>query len=253
MVLAAFSFSDFLLDDLVIIAIFVAIAAILIAGGRDPDASGQRVETRYLSAMCLLTLFITVFAGFEAVVNLTDLVVNHADRTAAIGPSADTADEAIFRESAFEFGDPLPLFTASPFTGNNQNYRAATRAGFIALAAGLAFAVHERYRRRLSSNVSRSSVVVRVESVYRAGVSFVAVLLLLFAVAALGLAVFRLIAPGVAGARSSSVGRAQGISDLLAWGSLSVVVGFILVRAWISPRELLTAGVVQERADSSTS
>jgi hypothetical protein len=62
------------------IAVFVAVIAVLLAGRWAQDREGVRPVARYLGAITLFTLFVTLFASFAVVHAATDLMVNHDDR-----------------------------------------------------------------------------------------------------------------------------------------------------------------------------
>lgn len=218
-------------------ALLVAIIAILFAGRSDDDRTGVRPVARYLAAIGIFTLFVTLFATFGAVQSLTDLVVDHEARFDEY--SAIYSSDAVVYEGGEVFlpvGYTLYDFSSDPT--NDSNYSAAVASGLIALTTGAVFALHARFRRRLMEGEhARSESAIRVDRTYHAGRCFVAALVVAVALTSVGFGLFEILAPGIAVGGDADVVRAEGISEMLSFGVLTVASLLIFIRSWrqVSP------------------
>lgn len=214
-------------------AVLVAIIAILFAGRRDDDRTGSRPIARYLAAIGILTLFVTLFATFGAVQSLTDLVVDHEKRF----------DEytAYYESQDFNFAEGSEVFLPVAYTlydfssdpTNDSNYSAAVASGLVAFTTGAVFALHARFRRRLMAGKhAQSESTARVDRTYHAGRCFVAALVVPVALTSVGFGLFEIIAPGISVGGEADVVRAEGISEMLSFGVLAVASALIFVRSW---------------------
>jgi hypothetical protein len=215
-------------------ALVGAIIAVLLAGRRDAAAGDDRVGARYVGAISLLTLFVALYAAFGAVAALTDLVVDHNERAAGL--------EKLSQE---EYG-PIPSYGAGgavtslgfdvqpyQFSRNTDaNYDTAVATGLAALTAAGVFVYHRRRRMHMigARGFSGSQAEV-VNRTYLQGVKFVAALTVALAAAATLYGIWKIAAPGTAGAIDADVGRAEGISSFLASGLLTAAAALIFVRA----------------------
>jgi hypothetical protein len=211
------------------ISIFVAIALSLAAGRRVEDPEHVGPFARYLAAIILLTFFVALFAAFSAAFALTDIVVNHEKR------AQDTRTTVRDSFDAFDtFGDGLDLpvgdanYDFSSERSNDANYSAAVASGLIAITSGAIWLGHRRWRRRLDPD---APVVASVERVARLGVCFVTAITVAIAITNVGFGIFEIAAPGIAIGGTHSVGRAEGISEVLSFGLLAIAA---LIAFWCS-------------------
>jgi hypothetical protein len=209
-------------------SVIVVVALILAAGRGAEDPEHHLPVARYLGAVVVLTFFVALFAGFSTVYSLTDLMVNHTDR------SAEWRREQ--RQSDFASGTTqvnLPVaetqFDFSAERNNDANYSAAVASGLVALTAAGVCAGHLRARRR----IDRDAPAVRsVGRVARLGVCFVTALTAAVAVTSVGFAIFEIAAPGIAIGGNANVGRAEGISEALSFGVLAIAALLVFRSSW---------------------
>jgi uncharacterized protein DUF5671 len=222
------------LEIFVTAAILVAIGAVLVAGRRAEDPRSLRPAARYLSAICLLTLFVSLFAAFGTMQALTDLVVNHTARLQQT--KADVKAENTDNFSGLSTGVFLPVgnaifdFSAEP--NNDSNYAAAMASGLVAITAGGVFFLHARWRKRLARAEDVPGAVMRVDRAYNYGVCFVAAITVAVGVTSAGFGLFEVIAPGVAIGGNTSVAKATGLAELAAFGALAIVAALVFVVSW---------------------
>jgi hypothetical protein len=210
-------------------AIIVAVALVLGSGRGAPDPGHVAPVARYVGAIALLTFFVALFAGFSAVYALTDLVVNHSDRSSEYR-------RALRSEDLFSsYSEPVNLpvaqteFNFSAERDNDANYSAAVASGLVALTAAGICVLHLRARRRFDQT---APAVAGVERVARLGVCFVTALTIAIAVTSVGFAIFEIAAPGIAIGGDADVGRAEGISELLAFGALGLAALLAFRGSW---------------------
>lgn len=219
-------------------AVIVGVIAVLVAGRLDEDQARARPIARYLGAIGLFTLFVTLFSAFGAVHAMTDLVVDHQARFDEYEAYATDEFLPIEGESTFIPGVGYNLYDFSSETTNDGNYAVALASGLIALTSGAVFMVHARWRRRLMEGKSGGSeVALRVDRAYHLGRCFVAALVAASGLVAVGYGLFEIIAPGVAVGGNADVTRAEGISEMLAFSVLTVASSLIFIRSWrqVSP------------------
>jgi len=218
------------LYSLLPIVLVIAAISVLLAARGEPDPRGYRPVARYLGAMGLLTLFVSLYAAFGAAGSLTDLVVNHADRADASGYGFGYYDP--FGEAPFPV--LFPLYDFSTNRGNNGNYDHTVASGLVAFAAGGLFFVHRKWRRRLEQAAPNDPVVVRVGRTYRAGVAAVSGLTCAVATTSMAYAVFEIAAPGIvtSDAYPDEVMRMEGVAEFLAFGVLAVASGLLFRGVW---------------------
>jgi hypothetical protein len=214
------------------VAVLLAVAAVLAAGRRDPDPSNARPVARYLGAVCVLTLFVTLFAAFGAVQSMTDLMVNHKDRAHDYIQS----EEASYEDPSYQSSVFLPvggsIFDFTYESDNNGNYSAAVASGLIALTTGALFAFHARARRRLVESNAGSAVVDRIERTTRFGMCGVAGLVAAVALTSSAFGIWEVIAPGIAVGGDADVTRMEGVSEFLSFLVLAALAGLIFRVNW---------------------
>ncbi len=223
------------LYSLLPVVLVVAAIGVLLAARGEPDPRGYRPVARYVGAIGLLTLFVSLYAAFGAAGSLTDLVVNHADRAEASGAfsfGGFSPDLGFGLEAPFPV--LFPLYDFSTNRGNNGNYDYTVASGLVAFAAGGLFFVHRRWRRRLEEAAPNDPVVVRVGRTYRAGVAAVSGLTCAIATTSMAYAVFEIAAPGIvtSDAYPDEVMRMEGVAEFLAFGVLAVASGLLFRGVW---------------------
>jgi hypothetical protein len=228
-------FADILPSELLFlfgIPLLVAVILVLVAGRKEPDGALTRTQARYLAAICLVSLFVTLFAAFGTVRALTDLIVDKE----GVEQSADLPEslEDVFEQLPNGGGIfDLPGSSADELVDDDADYRLAVQSLLLAVAAGLVFAFHDqRAHRLLPADRIDDSATGRVGRAYLYGIAFVAALVVLVALAKLGYGVFRVAAPGVTGSGSDDVERQRGIAELLSYAFLAGGGAFIFFRAW---------------------
>jgi len=239
----------------VMAAIVVGIAFTLASGRSVDDPSQARSVARYLGAITILTLFVTLFAAFGAVNALSDLLVNHRDRARDLESQAQAALEDDFVSySSLGEGSSLPLadgiFDFSTERNNDANFAFAVASGLVALTTGAVLVVHLRWRRRLGEHDDTAPVTDAVFRTVSLTVCFVTALVAAIALTSLGFAVFEIVAPGVAIGGKSSVVRAEGISEAISFGLLLVAAIVLFVVAW---RRARPAALARRSEPSPTS
>lgn len=213
-------------------ALFTVAIAILLTGRAKTDPEGVRVEHRYYALVCLITLFVALFATFGAVRALTDLAVDHEARFQLANPVFEEGGESSQISLGFTpfYDGTEPSYFYSP--NNDANYTAIVRNGLVALTAGAIFGFHFRSRRAATAKKSfLGSPGARVERVYLYGVCLIAALVIAYATARSLFGIFEIAAPGVA-TGDGHVGTGIGVSDLLSYGVLALGGGAIFAGAW---------------------
>lgn len=212
------------------VPLLVAVILVLVAGRKDEDVAQTRTQARYLAAIGLVSLFVTLFALFGMVRGLSDLIIDKesSEQSSRIPESLEDIFESLPNgEQIFD----LP--GASEPADDDADYRLAVQSLLLAIAAGLVFAFHDlRAHRLVHEDEIDASGTGRVARAYLYGIAFVAALIVLVALAKAGYGVFRVVAPGVTGAGSDDVERQRGIAELISYGFLALGGAFIFFRAW---------------------
>lgn len=176
----------------------LVLAVIILAAGRgEPDTTGRRAFTVYLSAVNFIAIFTLVFASFAAVQSLATLVVDGRSEDAAV--------------------------------------RGAVQAGLIAGAAVVVLVFHARRRRELRAGAEfeAGGPAWRIDRAYLYAVCFVAVLVALFALGVGAYGAFRTLAPGVTEeAVTRHLERQEGVAQLVSQVWLGLTALYVFLRAW---------------------
>jgi hypothetical protein len=188
-----------LLVTLLVVPVGVLVLAVIIlaAGRGEPDTTGRRAFTVYLSAVNFIAIFTLVFASFAAVQSLATLVVDGRSEDAAV--------------------------------------RGAVQAGLIAGAAVVVLVFHARRRRELRAGAEfeAGGPAWRIDRAYLYAVCFVAVLVALFALGVGAYGAFRTLAPGVTEeAVTRHLERQEGVAQLVSQFWLGLTALYVFLRAW---------------------
>ncbi len=212
------------------VPLLVAVILVLVAGRKDPDPSHSRTQARYLAAIGLVSLFLALFAAFGTVRALADLIVDKESPQQSVDLPEGLED--VFESLPTELFD-VPGADADGLADDDAAYRLAVQSFLLFLAAGLVFAFHDqRAHRLLPSDRIDDSAPGRVARAYLYGISFVAALIVLVALAKAGYGLFRVVAPGVTGAGADDVERQRGIAELISYAFLAGGGLLIFFRAW---------------------
>jgi hypothetical protein len=209
------------------VPLVVAVILVLVAGRRDDDSAHTRTQARYLAAICLVSLFVALFAAFGTVRGLTDLIVDKASAQSSGSVPRELRDLI----------DSIPGLdlsgSGSGLSSDDADYRLAVGSALFAAAALGVFVFHDRRARRLvPPGQIEQSATGRVARAAVYGACFIAALVVLVALAKAGYGLFRVIAPDVAGRGPDHAQRQLGISELLSYSLLAAGGAFVFHRAW---------------------
>lgn len=225
--------TDILPSDLLFIfgvPLLVAVILVLVAGRRDADPTHTRTQARYLAAIGLVSLFVTLFALFGTVRALTDLIIDKEGSEQSIDLPRDLED--IF-DSIPGGRELFGLPGGDELADDDAAYRLAVQSFLLAVAAGAVFAFHDmRAHRLVPGDRIDDSATGRVARAYLYGIAFTAAIIVIVAFAKAGYGLFRVIAPGVTGSGSEDVERQRGIAELLSYAFLTVGGLIVFFRAW---------------------
>jgi hypothetical protein len=190
------------------------IFVILVVSNRaDPDPTGRRPAVVYAYAISFITLFVTLFATFAIVVNLTSLIGSHHAANTAAGSGLGVQILGAAAGSQHPVGDAVA--------------RGVVIAGLLALVAGLVYLIHVRSGERATAGVARVDPAGRVRSSYVAAVSFVCVVIIVVSAVAGIYQVFRILGPGVFNAGGSG-SRVAAFRTMLPLAYLALAAGALL-------------------------
>ena len=185
-----------LLQTIFTIPTLVAAILILAAGRKEDDAN--RTQMRYVGAIGIVTVFITLWAFYKLVGSVSSFII--------AGNSGD--DNAIIRS--------------------------ATDAALLLMAAGVVFVFHKRRAMALSPKggfAKTGTGAAARATLY--GVCFVAALIALFSSVRAVQGLLQLIAPGIFGhVGDDTVARTTGISEFITFASLVGASVLIFLRSW---------------------
>jgi hypothetical protein len=209
------------------VPLIVAVILVLVAGRREDDVAHTRTEARYLGAICLVAVFVALFATFGTVRGLTDLIVDkHHEGTGRLPKSLRDILGGIP-------GLNLGGDGSGKLTSDDADYRLAVGSALVAVAAAGVFVFHDRRARRLVPPGSVDDTATgRVARAAVYGACFVAALVVLVALAKAGYGLFRVIAPDVTGSGPEHAQRQLGISELLSYAALAGGGALVFHRAW---------------------
>jgi len=226
--------TDILPSDLLFIfgiPLLVAVILVLVAGRRDDDPLHTRTQARYLAAIGLVSLFVTLFALFGTVRALTDLIIDKEGSEQSTDLPRDLEDIFDSIPGGEELFD-LPG-GGRALANDDAAYRLAVQSFLVAIAAGAVFAFHDmRAHRLVPGDRIDDSATGRVARAYLYGIAFIAAIIVIVAFAKAGYGLFRVIAPGVTGGGSDDVERQRGIAELLSYAFLTLGGLIVFFRAW---------------------
>jgi hypothetical protein len=184
------------------LAVFgLVVLVILTLSGRDePDPDGLRPRALYLTSVCFVALFTTLFALYAAIAALVGLALDEdggqEDFALAAGPTLVVA------QSDFDERD-----------SDDRNISDAVGAGIAAVAGAAVLWFHARRLQALvSEHGGAPGPVRRAWRAYLHAVCFVAILTVAVAGAVGAYGLFESAAPGITGVESRKDGAAQALS-----------------------------------------
>jgi len=166
-----------LLLPLIVGGIFVIV---VVANRAEPDASGRRPAVVYAYGTAYLTLFTALFATTTLVGSLSRLIGSHGSAGIDAKIAAGFGDRAV---SLHPIGDAVA--------------RGSVAAGLVALAAGIACALHLSAAARGSAGAPATDPIARVRASYISATSFLCVLIAIGGSVVAVYSIFRVAAPGV--------------------------------------------------------
>ncbi len=120
------------------IVVILATIIVLIAARRESDHERTRALARYLDAVCMLSMYVALFATYAVVSQLTRFVIPASDRFGQFsGPGLLDAAQSSFS------GAGLDVINR----GNDTIWRSAVQAALVLLVALLIWTFHQRQRR----------------------------------------------------------------------------------------------------------
>jgi hypothetical protein len=198
----------------------LALVVLVLAGGRDIDATGARTLTLYVVTVSFVALFTALIASTAVVDALTQKIGND-----------ESVDEFDFDDEEFEDFDSE---TGDDVSENDRVLRGVVQGALVLIAAGAVLVFHHRRRNeyRAASGFD-GSAAWRADSAYLYVVCFTAVLIFLFAAGFGSYNVFKLIGPGVFDSGESSDVRESALQELLTLAWLAVAALAIFRYHWL--------------------
>ncbi|MBK5287020.1 MAG: hypothetical protein JJE46_01005 [Acidimicrobiia bacterium] len=189
------------------IVVVIATIIVLISARREPDIERTRTVARYLDAVSILSIYVSLFATYAVVSQLSRFIVPASHRFGGYsGPGLLDSAQSSFSGGRLD----------SISRGNDTIWRGAVQAGLVLLAAGLIWSFHQRQRRGMVHAPGfMDSSGARVDAAFRYAVCFVAMFVVLMALSFGLYAVFRIAAPGVVSGSGSGGQREAGIGQAL--------------------------------------
>ena len=192
----------------------LALVVLVLAGGRDIDATGQRTHTLYVVTVSFVALFTALIAS-TAIVNALTEKIEDDESTEEF--NFDDEDFEDFEEEDFDF-------EGGDVSENDRVLRGVVQGALVLIAAGAVLIFHHRRRNdyRAASGFD-ASAAWRADRAYIYVVCFTAILIFLFAAGFGSYNIFKLIGPGVFDAGDSSDIRKSALQELLtlAWLALA--------------------------------
>ncbi len=186
----------------------IATIIVLISARREPDHERSRALARYLDSVCLLSIFVALFALYAIAAQLTRFIIPASHRFGGgfAGPGLIDAAESSFSGSGL----------AAISRGNDSIWRSAVQAALVLLAAGIIWSFHHRQRTAMRAQPGFvDTTAARVDVAFRYAVCFVAMFIVLMAMSFGLFAVFRIAAPGVVSGISRGGERQRGVAQAL--------------------------------------
>ena len=215
MVSAALTFAFLVPFALIVLVLLVVV--VLVDRHDDLDPEGRRPFAAYVFVVVFLTLFTTLFAVAAMVSSLVHLAVDddgssQSDRVSSSTQTFTANGSTITTGSGSS--SPGGEIALSSHDSDDAHIRDAVRAGLLAATAGAVLVFHLGMARRVADDSdSGGPRAGRIYHAYLYAAMALAVIIAVAAATALGYAVFKGIAPGVAS--PSGVGkRKNALPDL---------------------------------------
>lgn len=212
---------DFLFDGFTFLLAFaivlplglLALVVLVLAGGRDIDATGKRTLTLYVVTVSFVALFTALIASTAVVSSLTEKIKDD-----------ESSEEFNFDDEDFEDFEDVEFDTGGEVSENDRVLRGVVQGALVLLAAGAVLWFHHRRRREYSGERGfDGSAAWRADRAYIYVVCFTAILIFLFAAGFGSYNIFKLAGPGVFGSGDDSDVRKAALQELLtlAWLALA--------------------------------
>ena len=204
----------------------VILGIVALAGGREPDPTGQRQRATYLAAVCFVAIITLLFAGFGAVSSVVGLIGD--DEQPTIGTSGRSSGsfsvnedgEVEEDEDGFSFSGPDSSVEEDNRTENAVSGVMASLV--IVVAAGVLYLFHRKLMQELIDAPDfATGPARRALNGYAYAVSFVAAIIALGAAAAVLYALYRVAAPDFS-APDTDGERESGLRQLLSSAALAL-------------------------------
>jgi len=193
----------------------LALVVLVLAGGRDIDATGKRTFALYVVTVSFVALFTALIASTAVVSSLTEKIKDD-----------DSSEEFNFEDESFDDEDfeDVEFDTGGGVSENDRLLRGVVQGALVLLAAGAVLWFHHRRRREYSAERGfDGSAAWRADRAYVYVVCFTAILIFLFTAGFGSYNIFKLIGPGVFGSGDDSDIRKTALQELLtlAWLDLA--------------------------------
>ena len=239
----------------------VVLGIVAVAGGREPDPTGQRQRTVYLGAVCFVALITLLFAAFGAASSVIGLLGDgdevHTVGARGTGFLSDDEDTTFGggddEGSGFSFGedDDNPIIVEDDGNRTEEAVSGMVAALTIALAAGAVYVFHRRLLdKQVAAPGFEGGPAQRAVNGYLYAVSFVGALVALGAAAAALYGVYRLALPDFS-APDGHDERMAGVRQLLSSAFLALAAAAMFQRHF-NQAEAWTTPVTAPASDSDT-
>jgi hypothetical protein len=196
----------------------LALVVLVLAGGRDIDATGRRTFTLYVATVSFVAIFTALIASTQVVNSLTDKI---------------DGDDSGFDFSTEDFEDFEGEDFESDVSENDRVIRGAVQAGLVLAVAVGVLVFHTRRRRDyLADPEFDRSAAWRADRAYLYAVCFTAILVFLFATGFGSFEIFQILAPGVFASGDDSAARKDALQAMLTLGWLALAAGGIFSYHW---------------------
>lgn len=233
-----FFFGGFELLLPVVLLGLIVLGILALAGRGETDPTGRRSFAVYLFAVAFVSLFVALIALTGLVSSVVRIALpEHA------GPDCVQFQGGVSCASRFPVTRPVPAGETAVyaptqpfqrFDPDRQHKAQAVQTGLVAIAAILVLWFHAKRARELIGEPGfDEGPGRRVYLVYLYAVSFLAILIVLFAGSTAAYGLFRIIAPGTTGfLGDTSIERDNGVAQLGTGGLLALGAFVIFAFHW---------------------